>query len=1068
MKIWHFELGRKADSSVRIKIKDLPKISAEIMPDDLCFFHNSQSFEDLPVREEFQSKFMLARPHLEWSFCDAFVDRKRKNQGSLPNFGTAVLRGSFLKKNLGRLDFKALSVKSKFQRQDLPLVTAKKCTLKIDASFPHYFYIPNYKKTTGSLKGLLKKRLRLDAIIFLPCPGNGGADSSNLRILAKQGLNLRRCMVVFTFRSAEMSKLQIQEFESNFGLVAYLQDSHFVHFSLMAWTKFAKKSNIRKFFFYASDFGAQLVAELKKTQYEFVAAVILHNRLVGGWLGHAIRYKASISKFIVISESCRDHLICYGVGSEKIEVEYLDDVLDLKPRRRLRSPDRLVLGYVGRLSHEKGMRRLVAIALLLKNKALDFRIMVVGTGPEAPWFLNEIGSHKLEKNFEFCGHQKEAQMKYGQLSGLLIVSDIEGIPIVLMEAQHAGVPVFSTPVGEVPEYKSKRNLHDGLLRMSTSFDEDDVAKEAYSWILTSIKPKLLLAKSIFKIKNGLEIPYFAGIVHRHRAFDHSMDLDRPESRNRFAYWWLAFGVKEYGLSESLLSARAYARLKKSLRAFEGPLCWSLLAELAFEYEPFLLRTQAPQPTLENMDAATRWFYSASLPRRDMLWMLNRKELDFLKQKIFVFDSEDYPIERFAFYGWQNDPSLQEAFDLQTQSGRSNYVAWIHTHGLSRDGWSNFYREQSASAQLISQIQSKTPLNIATGVNIIGLKNSISGVGEDSRMLSLSLKSQGIANAVFDYRGKETLDSVFNISIFCLTAFQFLQSAASLAYPLFKNAYRIGYFPWELPDWPKELKPALEMCDEIWCATSYIAASISNVTKKKVSVMPMAVTVPEEFLSVDQLEMRAESETVRYFFLFDFISGAFRKDVRSCVQAFKLAFKNNENVELKIKTLNFNAESEDGKLFLAEIAGDHRITYFDGKMSRQELTTMMQQSDVFLSLHRAEGFGRGLAEALLMGKQLVCTNFSGNVDFCRPEFSELVDYTLVPVDSKEYVFSKGQVWAQVNLEDAVAKIRKCYERANAGDRINVAGHKFVSSNLCPSAVGQKYACRLRELNLLGDL
>lgn len=109
------------------------------------------------------------------------------------------------------------------------------------------------------------------------------------------------------------------------------------------------------------------------------------------------------------------------------------------------------------------------------------------------------------------------------------------------------------------------------------------------------------------------------------------------------------------------------------------------------------------------------------------------------------------------------------------------------------------------------------------------------------------------------------------------------------------------------------------------------------------------------------------------------------------------------------------------------ANDRRIHIIQQTLPRDELLALYAACDCFVSLHRAEGFGRGLAEALQLGLHLIATDYSGNVDFCRrPEFAKqvsLIPYRLVRVKKNQYPYADSQVWASPSISSAAQAMRK---------------------------------------------
>ncbi|MGH9655742.1 MAG: glycosyltransferase, partial [Bryobacteraceae bacterium] len=130
--------------------------------------------------------------------------------------------------------------------------------------------------------------------------------------------------------------------------------------------------------------------------------------------------------------------------------------------------------------------------------------------------------------------------------------------------------------------------------------------------------------------------------------------------------------------------------------------------------------------------------------------------------------------------------------------------------------------------------------------------------------------------------------------------------------------------------------------------------------------------------------------------------------------------------------------------------------------RPELHELMAACDSFVSLHRSEGFGLGIAEAMYLAKPVIATNYSGNVDFTKPDNSCLVDYRLVPVQEGEYLFPEGQVWADPNLEQAAAYMRRLAEDREYANEIGSNAAAFIRRQHSARATGARYARRLKQI------
>ena len=138
------------------------------------------------------------------------------------------------------------------------------------------------------------------------------------------------------------------------------------------------------------------------------------------------------------------------------------------------------------------------------------------------------------------------------------------------------------------------------------------------------------------------------------------------------------------------------------------------------------------------------------------------------------------------------------------------------------------------------------------------------------------------------------------------------------------------------------------------------------------------------------------------------------------------------------------------------AKDARIHIVEGTLPRAELLALYQACDCFLSLHRAEGFGRGLAEALQLGLHVIATGYSGNADFCRAPHADLVRYRLIKVKKGQYPYGEGQVWAEADVEHAAELMRVFVARKSK------TLERTDSPAFSAAVVGKRYRRRLQAI------
>jgi len=168
------------------------------------------------------------------------------------------------------------------------------------------------------------------------------------------------------------------------------------------------------------------------------------------------------------------------------------------------------------------------------------------------------------------------------------------------------------------------------------------------------------------------------------------------------------------------------------------------------------------------------------------------------------------------------------------------------------------------------------------------------------------------------------------------------------------------------------------------------------------------------------------------------------------------------VGLVLKTMNARPEDPRWQRLLAEAAADRRVAVLAETLDRGEALGLFAACDAYVSPHRAEGFGRTLAEAMLLGRPVIATAHSGNADFLTPDTGFPVAYRLVPVGPGEYPFGEGLLWAEPDLESLAANMRLTVDQPGLARRRAQAGRDLIAARHDPRIVGTAYLRRLREI------
>lgn len=271
--------------------------------------------------------------------------------------------------------------------------------------------------------------------------------------------------------------------------------------------------------------------------------------------------------------------------------------------------------------------------------------------------------------------------------------------------------------------------------------------------------------------------------------------------------------------------------------------------------------------------------------------------------------------------------------------------------------------------------------------------------------------------------------------------------------------RIGIWGWETNSIPARWARAFSLVEEIWVYSRFMAENIGAVAPVPVLALPPPVERPPEPAAPNRLGL---PEGFLFLFVFDYLSTVQRKNPVGLVEAFKRAFAPGEGPRLLIKTINgpLRPLSEEEVLWAVDDRED--IHLVDRSLSGEELNGLMAACDCYVSLHRAEGFGLTLAEAMAIGKPAIATRYSGNVDFMNDENSYLVDFEMGRVGPECEIYPPEGEWAEPSVEHAAQTMRHVYENQEEAARRGARAAEDIERALSRAATGAAMRARLQQL------
>jgi len=359
-----------------------------------------------------------------------------------------------------------------------------------------------------------------------------------------------------------------------------------------------------------------------------------------------------------------------------------------------------------------------------------------------------------------------------------------------------------------------------------------------------------------------------------------------------------------------------------------------------------------------------------------------------------------------------------------------------------------------------------------GLNLVGYVRAEMGVGESARAASRAARAIGIPIAMKEiatgreYRSEDrsagpTSEKLpYAINVFHVNADQTEAVLGSPEYSREYGKYNIGFWHWELERFPERWMRAFDPYREIWTSSTFCQQSIARVSPIPVVQIPHAISF-EPPPGMGRAYFDLPSGRFLFLTLFDMLSVFDRKNPIGVAEAFIRAFGNDSSVQLIIKINNAKSRPDHLKTLQERIAG-YPITIIDATFTRNETYGLMNACDCLISLHRSEGFGLTLAEAMFLGKPVIATAYSGNMDFTRFDNSFLVGYRLKPVGKHNEPYDEDALWADPSVEQAAQQMRTIASNPTICQQVAVAGQEFVRRRFSPEAVGRQMSNRLNTI------
>ncbi len=360
-----------------------------------------------------------------------------------------------------------------------------------------------------------------------------------------------------------------------------------------------------------------------------------------------------------------------------------------------------------------------------------------------------------------------------------------------------------------------------------------------------------------------------------------------------------------------------------------------------------------------------------------------------------------------------------------------------------------------------------------GVNLAAFASEVFGIAESAKQLACALQAAEIPFVVNDVEsGVHTRRAVslrayisdnnpYPVNIIHVNAPEAQRFFASRPSHYFENKINVGIWYWELPSLPSKWIPCFKLYDQIWVTSRFIQETLSKVSSVPVQKIPFPLAIDTPISPLARERFGLKENVCVFVFAFDYHSVFERKNPLGVVQAFRRAFDRQDDAVLIINTINTHADPENSRRFRDASRGS-RIFILDGYLNRPDYFALLAASDCYVSLHRSEGLGMIMAQAMYLGKPVIATGYSGNLDFMNNHNSLLVPFTLVELHKNYGPYEKGNTWAEPNIDQASQFMRWVYENRDESRGVGERAAQDVRRLMDPKLVGHEIRSKLLKM------
>jgi glycosyltransferase involved in cell wall biosynthesis len=438
------------------------------------------------------------------------------------------------------------------------------------------------------------------------------------------------------------------------------------------------------------------------------------------------------------------------------------------------------------------------------------------------------------------------------------------------------------------------------------------------------------------------------------------------------------------------------------------------------------------------------------------------------------DGSDLGLGRYLASIYRSRPDLRFTYPGVPGEHVDAFLRWAEKHGRQEAGYSPAVIDLALAAMggdASTRPPGGSPGLRRAGVNVVGYLRGELGVGESARLMLSALTAGGIphATASVDRQLQSRQGATYvataktapyDTTLLCVNADQ-TPTVAACVPSLLERSYRIGMWYWEVEDFPASQHEGFRHVDEVWVATDFVRHAIEPHSPVPVRTITPPLPQPRTVTGRTRADLGLPQRPF-FLFSFDYLSTVERKNPWGLVDAFEAAFTPGEGPLLVIKSINAEHRPDQAERLRLRVAGSPDVLLLEDYLEAEDRDALVALCDCYVSLHRSEGLGLTMAEAMALGKPVIATGYSGNLQFMTEANSFLVPWTPTSIPTGCEPYPAGGAWAEPDLEVASQLMRTVLQDGQLAAARGRQGAQDLRVLHSPEVAGRQVSARLAEL------